>query len=85
MIFFQSSYTVYLTPAPPSPHPSPLPSPKRAYATEGLLPAGGLRAGRPLGRKNYNLHFTFFILHWNQIRHESESQGFLLLQQFFES
>jgi hypothetical protein len=23
-----------------------LPSPKRAYATEGLLPAGGLRAGR---------------------------------------
>jgi hypothetical protein len=27
---------------------SPLPSPKRAYATEGLLPAGGLRAGRLL-------------------------------------
>jgi hypothetical protein len=25
---------------------SALPSPKRAYATKGLLPAGGLRAGR---------------------------------------
>jgi hypothetical protein len=34
----------------PSPFPSPLPSPKRAYATEGLLPAGSLRAGRPEGR-----------------------------------
>jgi hypothetical protein len=34
-----------------APNPKHLPSPKRAYATEGLLPAGGLREGRPAYRR----------------------------------